>query len=96
MDSVPFSGEKMGEWVGKAGNIDIVMQDTDNHCLIGMCNWDRPQMSFEDYEWLMFCAGQAKIKPDQVVLFSATGFEEKLISEERGRNDLKLFTISQL
>lgn len=96
MDSVPFSGEKMGEWVGKAGNIDIVMQDTDNHFLIGMCNWDRPQMSFEDYEWLMFCAGQAKIKPDQVVLFSATGFEEKLISEERGRNDLKLFTISQL
>lgn len=96
MENLPFPCEKMGEWIGKAGNIDIIMQDAGNHFLIGLCNWDRPEMLYEDYEWLLFCAGQAKIKPNQVYLFSASGFEEKLILEERERNDLKLFTISQL
>ncbi len=96
MDSLPFPCEKMGEWIGKVGNIDIVMQDAENHFLIGLCNWNRPKMLYEDYEWLLFCAGKAKIKPDCIYLFSASGFEEKLTLQEKERDDLKLFDIGQL
>ena len=49
-------------------------------------------MKYEDYEWLLFCAKQAKLPVDYVYLISAGGFDEKLNSEQRNRANVRLLT----
>ena len=49
-------------------------------------------MKYEDYEWLLFCAKQAKISADYVYLISAGGFDEKLSALQKNRGNIRLLT----
>lgn len=91
---LPFLYTKSGEWVGKAGNIDIVAQDEKGNTLIGLCSWENPVMLYEDYEWLVFCAGKAKLDADYIYLFSASRFDEKLVLEARVKDNIRLMDLS--
>lgn len=77
---LPFVYNRSGEWVGKVGSIDFIAEDEQGHTLIALCNEKKEQMSYEDYEWLLFCAKKARLLPNAVYLFSATGFDERLFT----------------
>lgn len=77
-EKLPFVYTRSGEWVGKAGTIDFVAQDDGGKTLIAGCVYDTVKMPVEDYEWLLFCAKQARLKADAIWLFSMQGFDEKL------------------
>lgn len=94
--NLPIKYERMGSWIGKAGTIDFICRDSNNHTLIALCNWEKPMMRFDDYEWLLYCAKQAKVKPDYVYLFSAGGFDEQLHFAVSSKKNIKLLTLDEL
>jgi len=90
--TLPFTVKSVGKWTGKVGNIDIVARDEQGRTIIGLCNWEKPMMRYEDYEWLLFCAKQAKLPTDYVYLISAGGFDEKLHVAQKSRANIILLT----
>ena len=93
---LPLHLENIGEWVGKQGTIDIVAQDAQGKTLIALCNWRNRTMAFEDYERLLELAQKARIKADYIYLYTATGFDERLLAKARAEKDLRLIRLTDL
>lgn len=92
---LPIMLDVVGEWVGKAGELDIIAQDEEGHTLIGLCNWEKP-MAYEDYENLLGHAKKAKINADYVYMYTAFRFDERLNLEAKIKSNLKLVQISDI
>lgn len=88
---LPMEIHKMGTWVGKRGNIDIIAQNSVRENLVGLCNWSRPQLTHEMYEGLLDAMGQARISAKQYYLFSARDFDEKL--KEKAAEDDRIILV---
>lgn len=93
---LPIEIDRIGEWVGKLGTIDVIAQNEKGETIIGVCNWDRPMMRYDDYEWLLFCAEKAKLQVDYVYLFSVRRFDEKLNLEAKVKHNLKLISLDEM
>lgn len=93
---LPIAAEESGEWVGKLGNIDVIMKGANEETIIGLCNFERPMMGYDDYEWLLFCAEKAMLKADYIYLFSINRFDERLKLEARIKQNLKLITVEEM
>ncbi len=93
---LPIQYTKIGKWIGKNGTIDFVAQDDKDNTILALCNLEKPMLRYEDYEWLLFNAKQAKLKTDYIYLFSAGGFDEKLRFAENSKKNLKLLTLEDL
>lgn len=93
---LPIKIDRIGEWVGKLGNIDVIAQNEKGDTIVSICNWDKPMMRYDDYEWLLFCCQEAKIKVDYVYLFSVRRFDEKLNLEAKVKNNLKLISLEEM
>ncbi|MBR2275568.1 MAG: hypothetical protein IJ873_05825 [Lachnospiraceae bacterium] len=61
-----------------------------------MCSFENPVMSYEDYEWFMFCVKQARLTVHDYFLFSAGTFDERIIEEAAARENVYLIDASQL
>ncbi len=92
---LPIACGTIGEWIGKAGSLDIIAQDQEGRTLIGLCNWEKP-MTYEDYENLLLYAKKAKISADYIYMYTAFRFDEKLNLEAKVKSNLKLVQISDL
>lgn len=93
---LPFKVDRFGRWIGKQGIIDIVSESESGMNILGLCVYDKAMLTYEDYEWLLFCAEKAKISADYIYLFSGTRFDEKLSLEGKVRKNLKLCLIDNL
>ncbi len=94
--TLPFTIDRIGEWVGKLGTIDVIAQNEKGETIVAICNWDKPLMRYEDYEWLLFTCKEAKIKVDHVYLFSVRRFDEKLELEAKVRQNIKLISLNDM
>ena len=92
---LPIDFDIVGEWIGKAGELDIIAQDEEGRTLIGLCNWEKP-IAYEDYEDLLGYAKKAKINADYVYMYTAFRFDERLNLEAKIKPNLKLIQISDL
>lgn len=91
---LPFEYTKTGEWIGKAGNIDIIAEDEiSKTSLTALCSWQKSALSYEDYKKFMLCVQKAKISADHVYLFSPAGFDESLLREAENEKRLNLMGI---
>lgn len=70
----------LGEWIGKEGSLDIVGTDGDGRHIVAACFYAR-KMTYEDYEWLLFCMKKAKLKDADIHLFCEKGVDDKLAAE---------------
>lgn len=93
---LPIEVERIGEWVGKFGTIDVIAQSGEGETIIGICNWDKPMMRYDDYEWLLFCAQKAKLRVDYIYLFSVGRFDEKLDLEAKVKRNLRLIRLDEM
>lgn len=75
---LPIRLHKTGTWVGKQGNIDIIAQSNERENIVGLCNWAKPKLTWEDYEELEETMKKAKIKAKYYYFFSAEGFDARL------------------
>ena len=95
-NQLPIEIDRIGEWVGKLGSIDVIAQNEHGETIVGLCNWDKPIMRYDDYEWLLFCAEKAKIRVDYIYLFSVRHFDEKLNLEAKVKQNLKLISLDDM
>lgn len=96
MQMLPHAYDRAGEWVGKAGNIDIIMQDEEGHTLLALCNYDKPIMRYDDYERLLYLAGKARLDAGCIFLYSVGRFDEKLNLEAKLKKNLTLVSLKDL
>lgn len=93
---LPIKIHKAGTWVGKTGNIDIIAQDSARNNLIGLCNWSKPQLTYEMCEKLFDTMKKAKLKSDYYYLFSAKSFDQELLEKSKEDKRLVLVDMTQL
>ncbi|MCI9124954.1 MAG: ATP-binding protein [Eubacterium sp.] len=96
VDKLPIKIRKAGTWVGKTGNIDIIAQDSARNNLIGLCNWSKPQLTYDMCEKLFDTMKKAKLKSDHYYLFSARTFDDKLLQKADEDKRLVLVDMTQL
>ena len=89
----PFAISSVGEWAGKAGDIDFIARSKEGETLLALCQCEREKFPYEDYEWLLFLAKQAKLRTDHIWLFTDKGFDERLMAEAREKENLSLILI---
>lgn len=81
-----------GEWLGKSGAIDVVAANPEGGITAAACSYAR-QMTYEDYEWLLFCMKKAKVAGSDVRMYCEKGFDEPLRkAAEQGK--VRLCTVS--
>lgn len=95
-NKLPIKAERIGEWVGKLGAIDVIAQSKTGETIVGICCWDKPLMRYADYEWLLFCVEKAKLRADYIYLFSLHSFDEKLNLEAKVKRNLKLISMDDM
>lgn len=88
---LPVKVDRIGEWVGKMGTIDFVARSESGETVLGICNWEKPRMGYEEYENLLSCAEKAKLGTDHIFLFSGSNFDGKLKQEASRNPRLELF-----
>lgn len=93
---LPFKADRFGEWVGKEGSIDVVMQNEDWDNILCFCNWKKPVFTYEDYENCLQIAKHARLTPDCVIIFSAGSYDERLTAENEESESLLLVDINTL
>lgn len=77
---LPLKIVKMGTWVGKEGTIDIIAQDSVRRNMVGLCNWDKPELTMQMCEKLFANMEKAKISAEYYFLFSARGFAGDVVA----------------
>lgn len=95
-EKLPIGIDRIGEWVGKSGNIDVIAQDETGKTLVAYCNWERSVMQYEDYEKLLSNIEKAKLGADTIYLFSIQRFDEKLSLEAKMKKNLKLISLEDM
>lgn len=93
---LPFEYTHFGQWIGKEGSIDFLLEDEQGNILAGICSWNKDMMTYADYESFIHCQSQAKIHADYVILFSADRFDEALRLEAGENPHLALLKLDQL
>ena len=76
---LPLVVTKMGTWVGKTGNIDIIAQSADRQNIVGICNWEKEEFTLGMCKDLFDSMTKAKISSNHIYLFSATSFSADVI-----------------
>ena len=79
MGKLPIHVQSMGTWIGKTGTIDVVGEDDVRNHIVGVCNWERPTITYEQYEKLQEDMALARIKATTIYLFSAKSFDPRLV-----------------
>lgn len=76
---LPLAVTKMGTWVGKTGNIDIIAQSADRQNIVGICNWEKEEFTLGMCKDLFDSMTKAKITSNHIYLFSATSFSSDVV-----------------
>ena len=93
---LPIKIQKLGTWVGKQGNIDIIGQNAQRENIVGLCNWSREQLTYEMLEQLKESMKLARIKAKRYYLFSAKSFDMKLMEQAKEDDSLVLIDMNRL
>lgn len=95
-NKLPITVDDFGKWVGKPGTIDIVGMSEDGKSVLALCEFDKPMVSYDDYEWLVYCAKRAHLPYDYVYLFTSGRFDEKLTLDGKIRNNVNLIFLENM
>ena len=93
---LPMKINKIGSWIGKQGNIDIIASDENHKAIIGLCRWKEKTVTYSMCLDLFDLMAQAKISADYYYLFSSKSFDEKLKKEAARESRIILVDISSL
>ena len=94
LGQLPINVNRIGTWVGKQGNIDILAQSEERRRIVARCSWTKEQMTIDMLQSLIEAASKAKIKCDYYYLFSAHGFQKELIDGEKAQPKMRLIDLS--
>ncbi len=90
MNKLPISFNKSGEWVGKRGSIDIILQDDDDDSIVSFCLWKKEKVTVRDYKLFLKICEEARIHPDYMMIFAKGEFEPDMLRLENSLDNLQL------
>ena len=93
---LPIKASERGEWVGKKGTIDIVMQDEEGESLLAFCNWRSDELGMDYLNECMATAQEARLSPDHLYMFAAGSFSDELKAFAADNSFIKLVDIDTL
>jgi hypothetical protein len=93
---LPLKVTRQGTWIGKQGTIDIVARDEVRNTLVAACNWSKPEMSTQDLRELGKNLQAARLKPQYIFMFTATGFSEELQDRAKERPELIIVDMNEM
>ncbi len=93
---LPLVVTKMGTWVGKTGNIDIIAQSSDRQNIVGICNWEKEEFTLAMCKDLFDSMTKAKITSNHIYLFSAKAFSADVIELARIDKRFELVDMNEL
>ena len=93
---LPVRVAERGEWVGKRGTIDIVMQDEEGESLLAFCDWISEELDMDRLKECLATAKEARLSPDHVYMFATGSFSEELKEYAAANSFLKLIDIDTL
>ena len=96
MGRLPVRVTKMGTWVGKTGNIDIIAQSAVRENIVGLCNWEKPALTIEMCRELFASMEKAKITSNHIYLFSAKTFGREVIELAKADRRFELIDMNEL
>lgn len=91
-EQIGRSCHNTGEWHGKSGTIDVVAADPNGRLTAAACSYAR-QMTYEDYERLLFSMKKAKIESSDIRMYCEKGFDEAL-QGAAAQGKVKLLTVT--
>ena len=86
----------MGTWVGKTGNIDIIAQSATRENIVGLCNWEKAEVTIEMCRDLFASMEKAKITSGHIYLFSAKAFSKEVIELAQADHRYELIDMNEL
>ncbi len=92
---LPAKFAKSGEWVGKIGTIDVIMQDEAGNTLLALCNYEKKVLTGDDYDWLMFLAKKARIVPLVVYMYTVGEFDDGLKHMAKKDESIRLVSLKE-
>ena len=93
---LPIAVSKMGTWVGKTGNIDIIAQNSARENIVGLCNWEKPRLTMDMCKELFDSMKKAKISSEHIYLFSAKAFDVDVIEMAKKDRRFELIDMNEL
>lgn len=93
---LPLVVTKMGTWVGKEGNIDIIAQSTDRQKIVGLCNWEKDELTMDMCKDLFASMKKAKIDSKHIYLFSAKAFAPEVVAMAKEDTRFELIDMNEL
>lgn len=93
---LPLKVVKMGTWVGKEGNIDIIAQNEVRQNMVGLCNWAAPELTMEMCEALFSNMKKARIGAEYYFLFSAKSFAPEVTAMAEKNRRFLLVDMNEL
>lgn len=96
MGRLPFKSSRIGEWVGKKGNIDVVMQNDDEDSIVAFCNWKKELITIKDYKNYLSIASDARIHPDYMIILARGEFDKALSDLTKEVDNIMLIQASSL
>lgn len=93
---LPIYISKMGTWVGKTGNIDIIAHNSSRENLVGLCNWSKPQITMDMVDELFDAMKKAKISSEHIYLFSAKSFGADVLEMAKNDSRFELIDMNEL
>ncbi|MCR5251422.1 MAG: AAA family ATPase [Lachnospiraceae bacterium] len=93
---LPIRADKSGEWVGKNGSIDIVLQNEEGESILAFCEWGKEEIGMEELRHYLQTAREARLTPDHLYLFATGAFSEELKAYTEEHKNLRLIDIDTL
>ena len=93
---LPIDAVTTGEWPGKKGSIDIVMQDQEETNLLAFCISGEEMTDVDALDRAFDIADNASLAPDYIYIFSRGSFTEELKEEAEKTGGVTLIGIDDL
>ncbi len=95
-DRLPIKANEIGEWNGKKASLDLICIGDEDKTIVGYCNYVNKAVTYDDYEWILFGAKQARVHTDHIWIFSATGFDDQIKALASQDSSMKLIGIQDM
>lgn len=94
--ALPIQVESTGEWIGKDGTIDYIIQDEDETNILCFCNMQLNDFTVNSYENCLKIAESARLSPDYIYIFSKGLFTPEMTKLAESSENIKLIDINSL
>lgn len=95
MERLPIKAESFGEWIGKKGNIDVILHNDDDS-LLCFCDWKKEKITMSDYNKYLMIAGESRLHNDYMIIIARGEFDNELTELEKNTDNLQLIRANEL